>query len=444
MRRRFVRTGVAVVLGFLIAVTLASASSASSTAGNPIKHVVIIMQENRSFDEYFGTYPGADGIPMTNGVPTVCVPDPYTNTCQYPYHDTNDVNRGGPHGYTQFLEDVDGGRMDGFIKALQRAATGGQIDVMGYHTRAEIPNYWAYADNFVLQDRMFASSSSYSLPAHLDLVSGWTAVCSIWHVASSCKSTPAPQQIDPSGPIGQTEPNYAWTDLTYLLHAHGVSWNYYVGNGNVPDCPNGEFSCRPQPINPKTIQYWNPLPEFQTVQSDGQINNVTHVKNFYTSAANGTLPAVSWVVPDDSHSDHPPNRVSVAQSYVTGLINAVMSGPDWNSTAIFLTWDDWSGFYDHVVPPVVDSGGYGIRVPGLVISAYAKKHYIDHQTLSFDAYLKFIEDLFLNGQRLDPTTDGRPDPRPDVRENAPILGNLMSDFDFSQPPRRPLILSTSG
>jgi phospholipase C len=125
---------------------------------------------------------------------------------------------------------------------------------------------------------------------------------------------------------------------------------------------------------------------------------------------------------------------------VTGLINAIMRSPDWNSTAIFLAWDDWGGFFDHVVPPHVDQNGYGLRVPALLISPYAKKGYIDHQTLSFDAYLKFIEDDFLNGERINPKTDGRPDPRPDVRENASILGNLVSEFDFNQAPRPPMYL----
>jgi phospholipase C len=118
-----------------------------------------------------------------------------------------------------------------------------------------------------------------------------------------------------------------------------------------------------------------------------------------------------------------------------------MRGPEWKSTAIFLSWDDWGGFYDHVIPPRVDENGYGLRVPGLVISPYARRGFIDHQTLSFDAYAKFIEDDFLGGRRLDPKTDGRPDPRPDVRERAKILGNLVKDFDFKQKPRRPLILS---
>ena len=123
-------------------------------------------------------------------------------------------------------------------------------------------------------------------------------------------------------------------------------------------------------------------------------------------------------MPGDKDSDHPPALITNGQAYVTGLINSIMRSRAWDSTAIFLCWDDWSGFYDHVKPPVVDGQGYGLRVPALVISPYARKGYIDHQVLSQDAYLKFIEDDFLHHRRIDPTTDGRPDPRPDVRENG--------------------------
>jgi phospholipase C len=149
---------------------------------------------------------------------------------------------------------------------------------------------------------------------------------------------------------------------------------------------------------------------------------------------------VAWVVPTQKVSEHPPGLVSAGQAYVTTLVNAIMRSPNWNSTAIFLTWDDWGGFYDHVLPPTVDAESYGLRVPGLVISPYAKRGYIDHQILSFDAYLKFIEDDFLDGERLDPRTDGRPDPRPYVRENVSLLGDLTAAFDFTQAPRPPLVL----
>src|SRR5665811_1222632 len=130
------------------------------------------------------------------------------------------------------------------------------------------------------------------------------------------------------------------------------------------------------------------------------------------------------------------------RAYVTNLVNTIMSGPDWDSTAIFLTWDDWGGFYDHVAPPTVDQNGYGLRVPAMVISPYAKHGFIDHQTYSSDAYLRFIEDRFLGGARIDPATDGRPDPRPNVRENAPQLGDLRNVFDFTQTPQPPLVLPT--
>src|SRR5262249_11189814 len=179
---------------------------------------------------------------------------------------------------------------------------------------------------------------------------------------------------------------------------------------------------------------------YTTVQDDGQLSNIVNANRFFTDAANGTLPAVSWVAPNQAVSEHPAALVSAGQAWVTSLVNAVMQGPEWNSTAIFLAWAHWGGFYDHVVPPNVDGNGYGIRVPGLVISPWARQGYIDDQTLSFDAYLRFIEDDFLNGQRLDPATDGRPDPRTSVRENAPILGDLVNDFDFSLRPGKSLIL----
>ncbi|MBV8729958.1 MAG: phospholipase, partial [Acidobacteriia bacterium] len=243
------------------------------------------------------------------------------------------------------------------------------------------------------------------------------------------------------GNVKRPDPIYAWTDLTYLLHQRGVSWGYYVLEGTEPDCRDDEREeCLPVPQNAKTPGIWNPLPFFDTVKEDGELDNIQSVDNFLKQAESGTLPVVSWIVPSNEVSEHPPNPVSAGQTYVTHLINAVMKGPNWKDCAIFLVWDDWGGFYDHVVPVSVDQNGYGLRVPGLVISPYAKRGFIDHQVLSFDAYVKFIEDRFLDGQRLDPATDGRPDPRPDVRENAFQLGDLRRDFDFDRRPREPLLL----
>ncbi len=152
---------------------------------------------------------------------------------------------------------------------------------------------------------------------------------------------------------------------------------------------------------------------------------------------------MSWIVPSQNDSEHPPGSVHQGQAYVTAIVNAAMKSPDWKSTAIFVSWDDWGGFYDHVVPPRVDENGYGLRVPAMVISPYARRGFVDHQVYSSDAYLKFIEDDFLGGARLDPKTDRRPDPRPDVREDERILGNLVRDFNFSQRPRPPVLLATN-
>lgn len=443
------------VLGCLGLIAACGGSSGTTTAPianidpniHKIKHIVVIMQENRSFDSYFGTYPGADGLPAN-----VCVNDPATGKCMAPYHDAADLNHGGPHAAASAAADINGGKLDGFIgqaeKGNKKKCTnpqdpnctagnggGGLTDVMGYHTAAEIPNYWSYAQHYVLQDHMFEPNASWSLPSHLFMTSGWSAICTSSDPMSCSNS------LDNSKNGKNVINNdYAWTDLTYLMHKNNVSWGYYLSNGSQPDCADDQMLCTQGTQTVKVPSIWNPLPQFDTVKQDNQLGNIQEVSNFYAAAKAGTLPAVSWIVPNGKVSEHPPALVSVGQAYVTSLINAIMQSPDWSSTAVFVSWDDWGGFYDHVVPPVVDQNGYGLRVPGLVISPYAKQGFIDHQTLSFDAYLKFIEDDFLGGARIDPKTDGRPDPRPTVRENVAILGNLTSDFDFTQTPRSPMML----
>jgi phospholipase C len=427
-----------------------------------IKHVIVVMQENRSFDSYFGTYPGADGIPMRHGTPSVCVPNP-AGGCTPPYHDTADINGGGPHGEQNGIADVDHGRMDGFaIERFEAKATcdnpddpacaiGATPDVMGYHTGAEIPNYWSYAAHYALDDHMFEPVKSWSLADHLYMVSAWSARCKN-RSPSSCKNNivgPYPAArfdaaVRRELRTGTTSIDLAWTDISWLLYQHGVSWAYYVQTGTQPDCGNDAAeTCPAVPQSARTPGIWNPMPLFGDVRDDHQLGNIKSLRAYFSAARAGDLPAVSWITPSGPDSEHPPASVHQGQAYVTAIVNAAMKSPDWDSTAIFLAWDDWGGFYDHVVPPKVDANGYGLRVPAITISPYAKSGYIDHQTLSSDAYLKFIEDDFLGGDRLDPRTDGRPDPRPDVREDAPILGNVDRDFNFKQRPRPPLLLATN-
>ncbi|HEX4186607.1 MAG TPA: alkaline phosphatase family protein [Solirubrobacteraceae bacterium] len=431
------------------------ASAAPIDGIHNIQHVVMIMQENRSFDNYFGTYPGANGIPAG-----VCVPDPARSTCVAPFHDSRFKSFGGPHGASAARRDIDGGRMDGFLAQIGKCGTvepacwpcntpKGEAaerceDVMGYHDAREIPNYWNYAHNFVLQDNMFSSAASSSLPEHLATVSGWAARCTEATTnPMDCWST-----LEPPHEGLQAPAKKAWTDVTYLLDKAGVSWRYYIFEGLEPDCESDEaLTCKPKAQGPTTLGIWNPLREFVDVEQDGQLGNIQSVNKFYANVhETGTcgLPNVSWIAPAAVVSEHPElGNLPKGQAYVTTLINSIMRSPCWGSTAIFLSWDDWGGMYDHVRPPNVDENGYGLRVPGLVISPYAKPGYVDHQQLSHDAYLKFIEDDFLSSARLNPATDGRPDRRPDVREEVPGLGNIANDFNFQQTPRPAVLLPSS-
>src|SRR5581483_638772 len=413
-------------------------------ATQKIKHVVVIMQENRSFDSYFGTYPGVDGLARNaDGSFKACVPS-MNGPCQRPYHDPSLVNQGGPHAPNDAIGDIDGGRMDGFVRQAEAATScpvSGDVDpncspkhpdVMGFHDQREIPLYWSYADNYVLQDHMFEPNLGWSLPSHLFLVSGWSARCASPTDPMSCEN-----DLQLYDHLWTKKNDYAWTDLTYLLHKARVPWAYYVEKGTQPDCEDGQMACPPVKQSPSTPGIWNPLPEFATVQQDGQTGNIQSLDQFRAAATSGRLPAIAWIAPSLNDSEHPDASIATGQQYVKNLVTSLMCSPAWSSTAVFLAWDDWGGFYDHVRPPKVDANGYGLRVPGLLISPYAKRGYVDHQVLSFDAYAKFVEDIFLGGQRIDPRTDGRPDRRPTVRESLSQLGDLRKAFDFSQPPRPP-------
>jgi phospholipase C len=360
---------------------------------------VFIMQENRSFDHYFGTYPGAEGLP-----PGVCAPNPAGGACVPPYHDTALVNQGGAHNWADALNCINGGLMDGFIKgSVQKSG-----DVMGWHDFHEISNYWDYAQLYVLQDRLFESITSYSLPAHLYMLAAQSG-----------------------GYIGTGQPrpsSYTFPEITLLLGSSKIDWKYYVNRGPTAGAADGGVA--DVEADETTYSFWNPLPAFPAVKNDAtQFGRLTNAAQFYVDAQNGTLPQVSWVIPNSQLSEHPPASVATGMKYVTGLVNAVMNSPLWNSTAIFIAWADWGGFYDHVDPPKVDQYGLEIRVPGLVISPYARQGYVDHRTYSFESWLKIIEERF----GVMPMTG---------RDNT---ANDMTDaFDFTQQPRPPVLLDAAG
>ena len=445
-----------------------------SQAASHLQHVIIIMQENRSFDSYFGTFPGANGIPQGTCIPVD--PGKPFKGCVVPFHDPHDVNAGGPHSSEAAQADLDNGitlaRMDGFVLSQggkQKHCHGNdnpncsgaeegvkRHDVAGFHDAGEIPNYWAYATNFVLQDNLFESSRSWSLPAHLYLTSEWVAKCTNPKIASTCvTASTLPRTVDKA-----TE--YPWSNLFQLLDAHGVSWKYYLGEGQEPDCEDDEMTCDPQTQQSHVPSIWNPAPYFSSVKAGGQGYLAEHnppIAQLLADLSSGTLPQISWVVPSQEVSEHPPAGVTAGMEYVTSLVNAVMQSPYWQNTAIFVSWDDWGGFYDHVAPPNVDRNnsktpiqGFGLRVPGLLISAYARHGFVDHAAYSFDSYATFFENLFLAGARLDPASLRNPDARPDIRDaltsvtflngQTVPLGDLLDEFDFEQAPQPPLVLST--
>jgi phospholipase C len=246
---------------------------------------------------------------------------------------------------------------------------------------------------------------------------------------------------EPQNPTSR-KPSYAWTDLDIplpplpravaLLRLRGQRARLRDGRDvlSETEAPAGQDA---GDLEPAAVVYHRP-------GRSPVARDVVSISKFFAAARRGTLPAVSWVEPNNHVSEHPPSLITNGQAFVTHVINSVMRSPDWGSTAIFLAWDDWGGFYDHVIPPMVDRNGFGLRVPALVISPYARRGFIDHQVASLDAYVKFIEDDFLGGRRIDPRTDGRPDPRPDVRETLPQVGDLTRDFNFDQKPDPPLIL----
>src|SRR5439155_8082994 len=258
-------------------------------------------------DSYFGTYPGADGIPMKDGRPTVCAPDPRTHSCVRPFHDPSLVNEGGPHSVGNALNDIDGGHMDGFVASAleghhqycattpfspfctQDTGRQGQPDAMGWHDAREIPNYWSYAKNFVLQDHMFESVRSWSLPSHLAMVSGWSATCRSPDPMSCTTDIGKTARYSRKLGTSRSDP-FSWTDITYLLHRAGVSWAYYVAPGTQPDCADDQMFCDPRPQKVGTPEIWNPLPGFETVQEDDQLGNIQTVNRFYEAAAAGSLP----------------------------------------------------------------------------------------------------------------------------------------------------------
>jgi phospholipase C len=368
-----------------------------------IRHVVFIIKENRTFDNYFGTYPGADGA--TAGLSSNGTTIPLA-------HEPDSLPHDLCHAWSCAITAIDGGKMDGFL------TSDGTLAYTQF-TQADIPNYFAYAKHFVLADRMFSSLHGPSFPNHLYTIAAQSggvinnpgskaAKLNSWGCDAPAGTTV--QVLSLNGQLSLQFPCFDFRILADSLQAGGVSWKYYAAG----------------PKDPGYI--WSTYDAIHHIRdSSAWIRHVVPNTLFARQARAGFLPSVTWLTPTFNESEHPPSSACEGENWTVQQINAIMHGPAWKSTAIFLTWDDFGGFYDHVPPPDLDVYGLGPRVPLLIISPYAKAGYISHTQYEFASVLKFIEERF----------------------NLPALGprdraaNDMTDsFNFSQKPLRPLILHT--
>jgi phospholipase C len=377
----------------------------------PIKHVVFIIKENRTFDMMFGRFPGANGVsvgmdqgeprPLTRGLDAI----------------PTDIK----HCYECSLQAWNDGKMDGFATISQAA------DRYAYtqYLPEDLPNYWHWAQSFVLGDNFFASAQGPSFPNHLYTIAAQsggthenvyqdidelrerhrdTGLFKAW----GCDSMEDGYAVvvDSEGVEKKVPPCFDFLTEGDLLSEAKIPWAYYAAtqyqNGYLWSAYDAIRHVR------ENEAYWQA--------------HIFPVDGFAEHARAGRLPPVTWVTPRFELSEHPEYSMCHGENWTTEIVNALMEGPEWDSTAIFITWDDYGGFYDHVPPPQVDEFGFGIRVPLLVISPYAKQGYVSHELGEFSSVLRFIEDNWRLTQLTHRDRDATP---------------LLSAFDFEQAPRPP-------
>ncbi len=388
-----------------------------------IKHIVFIVKENRTFDHMFGRFPGADGA--TKGM-----------TCDgrvIPLQRAEDVSESVDHSFLAGLVAVNGGQMNCFDRVRGSETT--PDSYVQYHA-GDIPNYWRYAEQFTLGDRFFSS------------VYGPTTVEHLWVIASQSDrfvDLERPDQVGTGEPreFCEDDAELMWSfaqmtaseeDAAYrleeipavldlvnrfwierppctdikilpdLLEKRGIPWKYYFSGA-------GPMHVMKMIRHVRYGQMWD---------------KVVPVSSLYNDLRAHRLPSVSWVIPAWRYSDHPEaNGICAGENWTVRTLNAIMKSPQWKNTAVFLTWDDYGGFYDHVAPPHVDLYGMGPRVPMLLISPWARGGYIDHQTYDFSSVLRTIEEIF----GLAP-----------LAQRDRRATDMLGAFDFDQNPLDPLIL----
>lgn len=363
---------IAISVSWLLPMGLRASAFQPGATTTPIKHAVFIQMENHTFDNMFGTFPGANGVTEPEG--------------------PNPVPQDYIHDGTSAIANIDGGKMDKFPAE-------GHVQ----YTQADIPNYWSYAQNFTLGDDFFTSLATSSTPNHLSMISAQDSGIFETSAQKGCASTansdvPSKQT---SGTGYYSYPCYNIPNILSDLDSHSISWRYYTET-TIWDAPS-------------------------LLQGYTHSANDVSTTQFIPDVTNHNLPNVSWITPPNDSSNHPPQMWEPGENFVTGIVNAIMNSSYWSNTAIFLTWDDFGGFYDHVAPPVLDGLGLGPRVPLIVISPYARSGVVVHSEGEFSSFVKFIE---MNWSL----------PSLGQRDALPQIDNLKDYFNFQQTPLPPLVL----
>ena len=346
-----------------------------------IRHVIFIVQENHSFDNYFGAYPGVRGLKAGIRLPQ----SPFSGREVAPFPLRGPINRDLAHTWAAAHLAYDRGRMNGFVYS------DGTRLAMGYYTGRTIPNYWAYAAHFTLNDMFFAPVMGPSLPNHLYTVAGSSGgyIWNMWEPPTPCA--------------------FHFPTVPGQFQAAGIGWRYYSG------------------MNPQKFWLWNPLPGFRAFQRSAALrSHLAPSVRFFQDLRRGTLPTFSWITPNKIESEHAPANNQLGMWYVTDLLNAVGQSRYWNDTAVVVTWDEYGGWYDGVLPPKESPFGFGFRVPALVISPYARSGYVNSRLLSFNSVLRYEEQL----KGLAP-----------VSPSVGVSNSIASDLNMARKPLRPFLIT---
>ncbi len=396
----------------------------SNSGSSPIQHVVLIVQENRTFNDFFATFPGADGtttgriakygachVGKTKAIALKKVP-----LVIYP-HDLD-------HRYQGYLAAYDGGKMDAFDKVP--FVNTGQPECTypyQYTDPLQIAPYWDMAGQYALAEHMFTTQGSSSFVAHQDLIRGSTQIepneamvndptafpwgCDAPHGTKTSLISKNGVYQGGAGPFPCTTDfpsSSSYTTIADLLDAHQVTWKYYV-----------------PPLKTNFGGLMNAYDVIATVRygSEWTTNISMPQTNIFGDITSGSLANVSWVIPDEPDSDHPGEKIDDGPAWVSSVVNAIGQSSYWGSTAIVIVWDDWGGLYDNDAPPQKGYGGLGFRVPAIVVSPYAKAGYVSPTQYEFGSILKYIENNWKLGTL--GTTDKR-------------AASLIDCFDYSQSP----------